>query len=63
MQRARAPSANPGSRGPVVRLLQRRLAAKRYVVNVNGVYDDRTARAVLAFRKLAGMRRLVDRQP
>jgi peptidoglycan hydrolase-like protein with peptidoglycan-binding domain len=46
-----------GSRGPVVRMLQQRLAARRYVVAVTGVYDDRTAQAVMAFRKLTGMRR------
>jgi peptidoglycan hydrolase-like protein with peptidoglycan-binding domain len=47
-----------GSRGRLVRELQRRLAARRYVVAVNGVYDERTARAIMAFRKLSGMRRV-----
>ena len=51
------PSARPGSRGPVVRLLQARLAATGYVVGARGRYDARTARAVLAFRKIVGMRR------
>src|SRR3954470_21656651 len=51
------PSARPGSRGPVVRLLQTQLGALGYVVGQPGLYDARTARAVLAFRKVTGMRR------
>ena len=51
------PSARPGARGPVVRLLQARLAQRGYVVGRRGLYDARTARAVLAFRKVTGMRR------
>src|SRR5919202_2251975 len=51
------PSARPGARGPVVRLLQSQLAALGYVVGAPGLYDARTARAVLAFRKVTGMRR------
>lgn len=53
-----ARSAAPGDRGLVVRLLQRRLAALGYVVGKRGFYDDRTTRAVLAFRKLTGMSRI-----
>jgi peptidoglycan hydrolase-like protein with peptidoglycan-binding domain len=49
--------AGPGARGPAVRLLQQRLAAKGYVVGQRGLFDDRTARAVLAFRKVAGLAR------
>ena len=52
-----APSARPGSRGPLVRLLQGQLAARGYVVGRAGRYDARTARAVLAFRKVTGMAR------
>ena len=51
------PSARPGARGPVVRLLQAQLAQRGYVVGRRGLYDARTARAVLAFRKVTGMRR------
>jgi lipoprotein-anchoring transpeptidase ErfK/SrfK len=51
------PSARPGARGPVVRMLQSQLAARGYVVGTPGLYDARTARAVLAFRKVTGMRR------
>jgi lipoprotein-anchoring transpeptidase ErfK/SrfK len=52
-----APSARPGARGPLVRLLQRGLAARGYVTGRSGLYDARTARAVLAFRKVTGMTR------
>ncbi|MDP9346400.1 MAG: L,D-transpeptidase family protein [Actinomycetota bacterium] len=55
--RVLALSAAPGARGPVVRMLQRRLAGVGYVVGRRGFYDARTARAVLAFRKVAGMAR------
>jgi L,D-transpeptidase catalytic domain len=55
--------ASPGARGPVVRLLQRGLAARGYVVGRRGFYDDRTARAVLAFRKVTGMARTTLASP
>ena len=51
------PSARPGARGPIVRLLQGQLARLGYVVGQPGLYDARTARAVLAFRKVTGMAR------
>jgi peptidoglycan hydrolase-like protein with peptidoglycan-binding domain len=50
-------SAGPGSRGPLVRALQRRLARVGYAVTTTGSYDARTARGVLAFRKVTGMNR------
>ncbi|MDP2710488.1 MAG: L,D-transpeptidase family protein [Solirubrobacteraceae bacterium] len=40
-----------------IRALQRRLRALGYVTGEPGVFDARTARAVLAFRKVAGMAR------
>jgi lipoprotein-anchoring transpeptidase ErfK/SrfK len=40
-----------------VRALQRRLSRLGYDVGVRGAYDDRTQRAVLAFRKVTGMAR------
>jgi len=49
--------ASPGARGPAVALLQRRLARLGYVVGQRGLFDARTARAVLAFRKVVGMAR------
>jgi hypothetical protein len=49
--------ATPGARGLAVRTRQARLARLGYVVGRRGVYDDRTARAVVAFRKVTGMAR------
>jgi hypothetical protein len=51
-------SSRPGSRGYGVRVLQRRLDDLGYVVGRRGHYDGRTARAVLAFRKVNGMARV-----
>jgi peptidoglycan hydrolase-like protein with peptidoglycan-binding domain len=48
------------SRPRAVRALQRRLRRLGYVVGATGSYDARTARAVLAFRKVTGMRRTTD---
>lgn len=50
-------SVDAGSRRHAVRGLQRRLSRLGYVVGRSGVYDARTARAVLAFRKVTGMAR------
>ncbi|HEY2632522.1 MAG TPA: L,D-transpeptidase family protein [Solirubrobacteraceae bacterium] len=47
-----------GSRGRIVRLLQEELSRLHYQVNVSGYYDDTTARAVVAFRKVAGQARV-----
>lgn len=52
--------ARPGSRGLAVRILQQRLDRLGYVVGRRGTYDERTARAVLAFRKVSGMARTTD---
>jgi hypothetical protein len=49
--------ASPGSKGLAVRVLQTKLKALGYVIGEKGVYDARTARAVLAFRKVTGMAR------
>jgi hypothetical protein len=51
------PSARQGSHGPKVRLLQRGLASLAYVTSRGGRFDDATARAVIAFRKVNGMSR------
>jgi peptidoglycan hydrolase-like protein with peptidoglycan-binding domain len=52
--------ARPGARGPAVRLLQGELTKLGYVVGQRGLFDDRTGRAVLAFRKVAGMARTTN---
>lgn len=49
--------AVPGSTGLAVRVLQERLARLGYVVGRRGSFDGRTARAVVAFRKVTGMAR------
>jgi peptidoglycan hydrolase-like protein with peptidoglycan-binding domain len=46
-----------GSRGRAVRSMQTRLKALGFVIGQTGVFDDRTQRAVLAFRKVTGMAR------
>jgi lipoprotein-anchoring transpeptidase ErfK/SrfK len=50
-------SIGPGSSPSRVAQLQDRLRALAYVVGRHGRYDARTARAVLAFRKVTGMTR------
>jgi lipoprotein-anchoring transpeptidase ErfK/SrfK len=52
------PSAGPGTRSPFVSLLQQRLAAIGYAVPQNGLYDELTGLAVLAFRKVNGLARV-----
>lgn len=52
-----APKVPAGGRGPSVRVLQRLLEQRGYVTGRRGLFDDRTARAVLAFRKLSGLAR------
>ena len=43
-----------------IRALQRRLSRLGYVVGAKGSFDARTARAVLAFRKVTGMARTMQ---
>ena len=50
-----APTIAPGQRSLAVRILQAKLAALHYVIGAAGVFDARTQRAVLAFRKMAGL--------
>jgi hypothetical protein len=51
-------SLRVGAHGPAVRLLQDDLARLRYSVPVSGRFDEATGRAVLAFRKVAGLERV-----
>jgi peptidoglycan hydrolase-like protein with peptidoglycan-binding domain len=51
-------SADVGTRGTKVLLLQRALAKLHFAVPLTGYYDDGTARAVLAFRKTNEMGRV-----
>ncbi len=50
----------PSSGRSSIRALQRRLRRLGYVVGARGSYDARTARAVLAFRKVTGMARTTN---
>jgi lipoprotein-anchoring transpeptidase ErfK/SrfK len=52
------PAAGPGSTGTFVSLIQSRLAALHYAVPRDGIYDQLTANAVLAYRKLRGFVRI-----
>jgi peptidoglycan hydrolase-like protein with peptidoglycan-binding domain len=52
------PHAAPGAHGAIVRLLQIRLAGLHYAVSRSGTFDAATARAVIAYRKVRGMRRV-----
>ncbi len=51
-------SLRVGMHGPRVLLLQDELARLRYAVPVSGRFDAATGRAVLAFRKVAGLDRI-----
>jgi hypothetical protein len=51
------PSAGYGSGGLRVRYLQRRLRSEGYAVHLSGSFDDQTARAVIAYRKVNRMAR------
>jgi peptidoglycan hydrolase-like protein with peptidoglycan-binding domain len=47
-----------GASGPVVRMLQSELYALHFAVPLNGVYDEATGRAVIAYRKMTGLARV-----
>jgi hypothetical protein len=49
-----------GARGPGVWLLQSRLSALHYAVPLNGVFDEGTGQAVIAYRKLTGLARVPE---
>lgn len=51
------PSVGPGAHGDSVRWLQRHLARLHYAVPRSGTYDDGTARAVTALRKMTSLDR------
>ncbi|HME03032.1 MAG TPA: L,D-transpeptidase family protein, partial [Solirubrobacteraceae bacterium] len=47
-----------GAQGPSVRLLQSELDVLHYAVSLNGVFDEATGRALIAYRKLTGLERI-----
>jgi peptidoglycan hydrolase-like protein with peptidoglycan-binding domain len=55
-----APDMSEGARGPGVWLLQGRLSALHYAVPLNGVFDEATGQAVIAYRKLTGLARVAQ---
>jgi hypothetical protein len=55
-----SPNLGSGSRGPSVRLLQSELNAMHFVVPLNGVFDEATGRAVIAYRKMTGQARVAS---
>jgi hypothetical protein len=62
---ARAPAVRyvavnlgPGASGPSVRLLQSELHVLGYAVPLSGVFDEGTARALIAYRKMTGLARV-----
>jgi L,D-transpeptidase catalytic domain len=58
-ERVRVNVMTPSVSSPtIVRLLQRNLAKLGYAVSRSGVYDDSTARAVMAWRKVNGQARV-----
>jgi hypothetical protein len=53
-----SPNLSGGDSGPSVRLLQSELNAMHFVVPLNGVFDEATGRAVIAYRKMTGLARV-----
>jgi hypothetical protein len=53
-----SPNLSSGARGPSVRLLQSELNALHFDVPLDGVFDEATGRAVIAFRKMTGLPRV-----
>ncbi|HZQ83041.1 MAG TPA: L,D-transpeptidase family protein [Gaiellaceae bacterium] len=52
-----APDLGPGDTGASVRMLEERLTALHYAVQVNGAYGDDDTEAVYAFQKIEGLPR------
>jgi hypothetical protein len=52
------PNVGPGSSGQSVRLLQSELNALHYVVPLDGIFDEGTGRALVAYRKMTNMDRV-----
>ena len=56
-EKVRVNVMRPELGGAITRLLQKHLDRQRYAVSRSGSYDDATARAVMAYRKVNGMAR------
>ncbi len=55
-----SPDLHEGDSGTSVRLLQSELNALHFVVPLNGVFDEATGRAVIAYRKMTGLARVTS---
>jgi peptidoglycan hydrolase-like protein with peptidoglycan-binding domain len=53
-----SPNLGPGAQGQSVRLLQSELNVLHFAVPLSGVFDEGTGRAMVAYRKLAGLERV-----
>jgi peptidoglycan hydrolase-like protein with peptidoglycan-binding domain len=53
-----SPDLHEGDSGASVRLLQSELNALHFVVPLDGVFDEATGRAVIAYRKMTGLARV-----
>jgi peptidoglycan hydrolase-like protein with peptidoglycan-binding domain len=53
-----SPDLHEGDSGPSVRLLQSELNSMHFLVPLNGVFDEATGRAVIAYRKMTGLERV-----
>jgi len=53
-----SPNLSTGTRGEAVRIMQRRLGALHYAVPQTGYFDEATADAVIAYRKMTGLARV-----
>jgi lipoprotein-anchoring transpeptidase ErfK/SrfK len=56
-QKVRVNVMRPVLGGAITRLYQKKLAEMHYAVSRNGIFDDATARATMAYRKVNGMAR------
>ena len=52
------PNVGPGQAGQSVRLLQSELDGLHYAVPLTGVFEEGTARALIAYRKMTGLERV-----
>ncbi len=53
----------PGSSGASVRLLQSELWALHYAVPLDGIFDEATGQALIAYRKMTGLERIAYSGP
>jgi len=57
------PNVSPGSSGSTVRLMQSELSELHFAVPLNGVFDEATGRALVAYRKMTGLARIPEAGP